>query len=112
MGWRLKQLEEHEDLVQATLLRVFQGLERFEARSDGAFRHWVAHLVECTIRNAARDAHREKRGGGKVKRWSELADESLSRIAFAADDPTPSTVATAREAEERLEECLLKLPER
>jgi len=112
MGWRLQQLEEHEDLVQATLLRVFQGLERFEARTDGSFRHWVAHLVECTVRNAARDAMRAKRGGGTVKRWSELANEDLSAIAFQADDPTPSSVVRGRELESRIEECLLKLPDR
>jgi RNA polymerase sigma-70 factor (ECF subfamily) len=112
MGWRLRQLEEHEDLVQATLLRVFQGLDRFEAQSEGSFRHWVAHLVECTIRNAARDAKRAKRGGGRVRRWSELADESLSRLTFAGDDPSPSAVVQARELEERLEDALQKLPER
>jgi RNA polymerase sigma-70 factor (ECF subfamily) len=112
MGWRLQQVEEHEDIVQAALLRVFQGLDRFEARSDGAFRHWVAHLVECTLRNAARDAARQKRGGGAVRRWSELADGSLSAVTFAAADPTPSSVIESKELEERLEESLLKLPER
>jgi RNA polymerase sigma-70 factor (ECF subfamily) len=112
MGWKLRQLEEHEDLVQATLLRIFQGLERFEARTEGAFRHWVAHCVECTIRNAARDSKRAKRGGGTVKRWSEIANDSLRDLTLAGDSPTPSAIVQAAEAEERIEASLLELPER
>ncbi len=112
MGWRLRQLEEHEDIVQATLLRVFQGLDRFEARTEGSFRHWVASCVECTIRNAVRDSRRMKRGGGKVRRWSELANESVSGIMFAAGSPTASAIAQASEAEERIERALLELPDR
>jgi RNA polymerase sigma-70 factor (ECF subfamily) len=112
MGWRLRQLEDHEDVVQAALLRVFQGLERFEARSEASFRHWVAHLVECTIRNHARDAKRAKRGGGAVKLWSDLGGDSLSALVFAGSDPTPSAVVESREVEERIEEALLRLPDR
>lgn len=112
MGWRLAQLEDHEDLVQAALLRVFEGFDRFEARSEAAFRHWLAHCVECTIRNAARDAKRLKRGGGAVRRFSELRDESLSVLTFAGSDPTPSVIAQRAEDEVRLESALLSLPER
>jgi len=112
MGWKLSQVEDHEDLVQETLLRVFQGLERFEARSEGSFRHWVAQLVECAIRDAARRSKRAKRGGGRVKRWGDLGEETLSASIFAAKTPSPSAIASAGETEERLEECLRKLPER
>lgn len=112
MGWRLTQVEEYEDLVQETLLRVFRGLERFEARSEGSFRRWVAHLVECAIRDAARRATRAKRGGGAVQRWGDLADDTLSSSIFASETPTPSAIASASETEERIERCLQKLPER
>lgn len=112
MGWKLKQLVEQEDLVQAAMLRIFQGLERFEVRTEGSFRHWVAHTVECTLRNAARDSRRAKRGGGAVKRWSEIADDSLANLTLAGDAPTPSAVVQAVEAEEKIEAALLQLPER
>ena len=112
MGWKLKQLVDQEDLVQSTLLRIFQGLERFEARTEGSFRHWVAHCVECTLRNESRDSQRAKRGGGTVKRWSEIADESLANLTLAGDGPTASAIAQAAEAEEKVEASLLKLPER
>ena len=112
MGWRLSQLEDHEDLVQETLLRVFKGLERFEARSEGSFRHWVAHCVECAIRDRARHAKRAKRGGGAEKRWGDLAAESLAESIFASDQPTPSAIVRAAELEEKIEASLLELPER
>lgn len=112
MGWKLRQLEEHEDLVQSSLLRIFQGLERFESRTEGSFRQWAAHCVECTIRNAARDSRRAKRGGGAVKRWSEIADESLANLTLAGDDPSPSAIVQAAETEEKIEASLLGLPER
>ena len=112
MGWKLQQLHDYEDLVQESLLKVFQGLERFEARSEGSFRHWVAECVECTIRNAVRDSQRAKRGGGAVKRWSELQNENLSALTFAGDSPTPSAIVQASELEERIEAALLLLPKR
>lgn len=112
MGWRLKQVEEYDDLVQEAFLRIFQGLDQFEARSEGSFRQWVACCVERAIRDAARRSKRAKRGGDRVRRLADLGNESLSESIFAGDSPTPSLVVGARELEERIEECLLKLPER
>ncbi|HLU49909.1 MAG TPA: sigma-70 family RNA polymerase sigma factor [Planctomycetota bacterium] len=112
MGWRLKQLEDLEDIVQTALMKAFQGLERFEPRSEGSFRHWLAQCVENTIRNTLRDAQRLKRGGGGVRRWSELRDDSLSVLTFAGEDPSPSARIQQQELEDRLETALLSLSDR
>jgi RNA polymerase sigma factor (sigma-70 family) len=112
MGWKLGQVLEHEDIVQEALTEAFRALDRFEARSAGSFRLWLAQIVENTIRNAARDAQRLKRGGGAVRRWSELANESLVAMTLAGDDPTASAIARAAELEDRIETILLELPKR
>lgn len=112
MGWRIQQLEEHDDLVQEALLRVFQGLERFESRSEGSFRSWVASCVECAIQDRLRHADRKKRGSGNVKRLGDLHPDGLSDSIFAAQGETPSAVLQGKELEERIQECMLKLPDR
>ncbi len=112
MGWQMKKILEYDDLVQEAFLRIFQGLERFEPRTVGSFRQWVALCVERAIQDAARHARRAKRGGGRERRMADLAHESLTATIFAGDSPTPSVVVANKELEERLEKCLLELPER
>src|SRR5262245_13491099 len=42
----LRDLDEHEDIVQESLLKVFQGLRRIDKDTEAAFRNWVACCVE------------------------------------------------------------------
>jgi len=112
MGCRLRDLEDQEDLVQGALLRVFESLDSFEPTSEASFRHWLARLVENTIRNAARDAARLKRGAGKVRRVSELATDSLAALTLPGRAPTASAVLRGAELEARIETALLALPKR
>ncbi|HVR73955.1 MAG TPA: sigma-70 family RNA polymerase sigma factor [Planctomycetota bacterium] len=112
MGWKLRQLEDHEDLVQEALLKVFQGLQRFEARSEGSFRQWLAQCVECALRDALKHARRQKRGSGRVRRFTDLKCDSLAASIVAVDARTPSQVLQGAQLEEKLEQAILDLPER
>ena len=111
LGERQRRFIEAEDIVQEAFLKALQGLERFEHRSEGSFRNWLARCVECEIVDSVRRLKARKRGGGKVRLFGDFCTESLFSSVFAGREPTPSKVAEAREAEERIEEAILELPE-
>ncbi|MBI4606259.1 MAG: sigma-70 family RNA polymerase sigma factor [Planctomycetes bacterium] len=110
MGWRLRQVAEADDLVQDVLLRVLKGLERFEQRSEGGFRNWLARLVEHEVADQARHAGRRKRGAGKALRFSDLGSSVLASSILEGAGPSPSGLASAEDLAERLEEALLEMP--
>jgi RNA polymerase sigma-70 factor (ECF subfamily) len=110
MGRKLLGFTEHEDLAQETLLRVFRGLEQFEANSEGSLRYWISQCVERAIADCARRLVAKKRGEGNVVRFGDRGTEAPLSSIFAGKGPTPSSVAASREREERIEEALLALP--
>jgi len=111
LGYRQRLFVEVEDIVQDTLLKVFEGLHRFEQRSEGSFRNWLARCVECQIVDSAREMGAKKRGAGGAKRFADIRGETLTSSVFPAEGPTPSKVAQGKEAQEKLEEALLGLPQ-
>ena len=112
LGCRRADLATREDLVQESLLHVFENLDRFEERSGGSFRNWIATCVANTIRNVQRDARAQKRGGGRVRRFADILDEDLSAAIFPGDAPTPSAIHRGVELLERIEAALLALGDR
>lgn len=110
MGYKLASFIELDDVTQEALLQVFHGLDRFEKRTEGSFRNWVAHCVESAIKDSARRLSAKKRGAGEVVRFRELENDVPLSTLFAGSGPTPSKVAADREVEERIEEALLELP--
>jgi RNA polymerase sigma-70 factor (ECF subfamily) len=110
LGWKLSQFASAEDVAQAVLLKAFQGLERFEDRTEGAFLNWLSRLVECEIVDQSRKNASQKRGGGNVRRFGDLGSGVLASSIFAGSGPTPSKVAQAKEADEAIEAALLELP--
>jgi len=109
MGRRLLGFAEYEDLAQETLLRVFRGLEQFEATSEGSLRHWISQCVERAIADSARRLSAKKRGEGNVVRFGDRGTELPLSSIFAGKGPTPSAAAASREREERIETALLAL---
>ena len=105
MGTRLRQYMELEDVTQQVLLKAFQGLDRFEHKSEGSFCNWLAECVACEVASLARKMDTEKRGEGRER-------EPLLSSVFADRGPTPSQVAQANETEERMEEALLAMPKK
>jgi RNA polymerase sigma-70 factor (ECF subfamily) len=111
MGWRLSQMVDVEDIVQNALIRVFTSLERFEVRSEGSFRNWLARCVERELIDTHRAETREKRGGGAVHRFGDCNASVLHSSIFRDDGDSPSAYARVEELADRLENALLAMPE-
>ena len=112
MGRKLSAMEDSEDLVQEALMAAFKGLDRFEHRSVGSFRHWLTRLAENRIRDQARHATAEKRGGKHVLVGDPYESGVLAQTVLRTAGETPSQAAQAHELEQQLEAALLQLGER
>lgn len=102
---------QHEDLVQDSLLKTFQNLDKYEPRSDATFRNWIAHCVTNSIRDHFRRSQADKRGGGKVRSFGSFESEDLSVIVFEGKSPTPSAIVGQREILANIEKTLLEMKE-
>ena len=102
---------ELDDIVQEVLLKLLRGLERFDAKSEGSFRHWLARCAECEIVDRARHLDRKKRGGDQIRRFADCDSRLLHSSIFHGDDATPSELAQADELAERIEDELLTMSE-
>jgi RNA polymerase sigma factor (sigma-70 family) len=49
LGDPLRDAALHDDLVQESLLRVFQNLDKFEERSDSTFQNWISQCVTNSV---------------------------------------------------------------
>jgi RNA polymerase sigma-70 factor (ECF subfamily) len=86
LGVRRNELDaEVEDIAQDALCRGFKSMSQFENRREGAFRSWMATIVD----NCLRSKLRSKRSNG---------------------EPTPASGAASLEANERIEAAMLQLP--
>ncbi len=112
MGRRLLAFVELEDLVQESMRLAIAGLERFEHRTEGAFRHWLASCVESAIRKEVRKQGASKRGGGKVQRIADFSTTRLAESLFPDGGPGVSKAARDHEDEERVEAAMLRLSPR
>lgn len=93
-------------------MHAFVSLDRFDHRSEGSFRNWLASIVENRIRDRWRRSTALKRGDGKVRPFSAFGSSVLSESILAGKQATPSQEAVGHETEERLEAALLALDER
>jgi RNA polymerase sigma-70 factor (ECF subfamily) len=109
LGFRLRDLATYEDLVQEALLRAFEKLDTFREMGEGTFRNWIATCVATAVNLHFKKEGARKRGGGKVVGLDRFPSESLSAAVLKDEGPGPSTVAEARDLEERVEEALLSL---
>lgn len=112
LGKRLRSLVEVEDVVQEAMHLAICSLERFEHRTEGAFRSWLATCIENAIRNESRKHAAAKRGAGRLQKIADLAQTRLAESLFADRGPTASEAARGREEEERIETALLSLDAR
>jgi RNA polymerase sigma factor (sigma-70 family) len=116
LGRKMREFTEEEDLVQDAMLRAFQGLDRFEQRTEGSFRNWLARCVEHAIVDRGRRERAGKRGGGNVRRLGDFGSESLHDSVFADPRMGPKTAFLvkegAKEFDSKLERALLGLSPR
>ncbi len=111
LGRTSLQLFEVDDLVQESMVDALRGLQSFRLDSDGRFCNWLARIVENRIRKQLRFVAARKRGGGQVQRFAD-ADDSVHDSALQGAEPTPSMKLRGVEAEQRVEEALLDMPDR
>lgn len=109
LGRTAKDFRDVEDVAQDALLNLFQKLDRFQHRTEGSFRNWVAKCVQRSVYDYLREANAQKRGQGRVRRFGEYDIENLAEVLFPAKGPTPSEFARERELESKLEAALLAM---
>jgi len=91
-----RNLLDTDDLVQDTLMRSVQGIERFEHRREGAL---LAYLRQAVVNRVRDEVRRLARHPGR----SELVDDLPAR------GPSPLEEAVGREGMERYEAALAAL---
>ncbi|MFM1873868.1 MAG: polymerase sigma-D factor [Planctomycetota bacterium] len=106
LGVRRNELDaEVEDIAQDALCRGFKSMSQFENRREGAFRSWMATIVD----NCLRSKLRSKRSNGEQALWQRFGDIDLCESVFAAGGPSPVSGAASLEANERIEAAMLQL---
>ena len=111
LGWRLSQAFEVDDIVQDVLLKTFASLDRFEPRSEAAFRNWLSCSVECQLRDNARRLQTLKRAEGRVLRFGDCDARVAGLSRVEGNERTPSQLLADKEQGAELERALLRLPE-
>lgn len=81
-----RSLQDTEDIVQVTLVRTFQGLDRFEAAGPGALLGYARQILFNALRDEARRTARRPRTSSIEEDWS-------------PPDPAPSALDLAVGAE-------------
>jgi RNA polymerase sigma-70 factor (ECF subfamily) len=61
LGARLRRHLDSRDIVQNTMLKAFQAIDRFEGSSSTALMAWLGHIAENEIRDQADFYERQKR---------------------------------------------------
>lgn len=94
------------DIVQRSLIKVFEKFETFRGNSGSQFRAWMKQVISNEVKQTNRNWNRQCRS---VERESAPVSND---IAMVANDPTPGTKAVESEQLEILQSSLEKLSER
>lgn len=117
-----KQLREHcsaEDIWQETLTHAWRDRAQHRWTGPAAFRAWLFEIARNRIREIARNATAEKRGGNlRTARFSELRPQAASgdggSVSISAnlplDSQTPSRIVSREEKVAITQDALAELP--
>ncbi len=92
------------DVVQESMLKVFQGFSEFRGETVGEFRAWLAQIVEHRAVDAVRHFRAKKRDVS--------CELPLNHDPTSSSDLTGSQIASSREEELRLLKAIDRLPEK
>jgi RNA polymerase sigma-70 factor (ECF subfamily) len=83
------------DIVQQTLVRALQGLDRFRGRSDAEMAAWLRQILAHNLANAVRDLGREKRDVARERSLEGALKDSSARLEawLVAEQSSPSQQA-------------------
>jgi RNA polymerase sigma-70 factor (ECF subfamily) len=100
------------DLVQDTLMNASKGFPEFRGQTEAELLAWLKQALFRQTANASRRfSGARKRSVGREVRLEE-SQGFVFNGGPAADDPTPSQQAVARERDEAVERALAQLPDR
>jgi RNA polymerase sigma-70 factor (ECF subfamily) len=92
LGPNLRRRLESRDILQATLLKGFQGIDRFEGSGSRSFMAWLGTVAQAEIRDQAdfhrrqkRDYARETGLHSKADRVAETIRSEVSRLQLQED---------------------------
>ena len=104
-------IEECQDLIQETFLRVYRGIESF--RGDARWEHWLFRIAANTAVKAVRHRNAAKRAAPLVS-WEEQDEEDSPTAASGNPGGTEAPVALRRlldqERKELLSQAIAGLP--
>jgi RNA polymerase sigma-70 factor (ECF subfamily) len=107
LGVRLRGQVSVEDIWQETLWCSWRDRDQHEWRNLSSWRTWLLSIAKNRVRDAARTAGREKRGGDHVTApFSSLADRESVSALLPPGSTTPSRVAGFRERARAMELAL------
>lgn len=103
-------MEECQDLIQETFLRVFRGIAGF--RGDARWEHWLFRIAANTAVKALRHRAAAKRAGHAVPLEEGMGDSPAAAGGSprVAETPAPLRQLLGREMEERLTQAIAGLP--
>jgi RNA polymerase sigma-70 factor, ECF subfamily len=113
LGPALRGKLDPSDLVQQTLLRAHQALERFRGRSPAQMTAWLRRIFARTLANTVRDHARGCRDVALERSLERSVEESSARLDawLAAEQSSPSQRAERNEQSMLLVKALAELPE-
>jgi len=111
MGRQFRGLLDSVDLTQETWMAALRGLSGFEPRDHGSIIRWLARIAENQVLDAADRVHAARRDRRREVPATETGESSVAEAAAlpAADDPSPSEVATRRELRATYDACVAEL---
>lgn len=100
------------DAVQETLLRAFKNFSRFRGASEAELVAWLRQILARSLADQARQARSLKRDVQREQVWQAGFEESSRHLAqlAAANQPSPSEIASQREQSVLLADALARLP--
>ena len=101
VSYRVGRVQDTEDLVAETFLRVAEGIGRFEWRHEGSFSAWTFRIAHNLVANF----HRRNR-----RREEPLPLHELPEI--PGNTPLPDDILVRKESFDQLRRLILELPPR
>ncbi len=93
-----------EDLAQEVFVKLFSRLDRYEARPDVPFAHWVSRLAVRTCLDALRAERRRPE-----LRWSDLTEDDAAWLNFLVAEAPADPDLPASDARAIVEKLLAQL---
>jgi len=110
---RLQSKLDSSDIVQQTLLHAHRALGEFRGNTDAEMAAWLRRILARNLSHAIRDFQRAKRDIAREQDILEAVDQSSVHLEnwLAAEESTPSQVASLNEELLRICSALQELPE-